>query len=136
MAKRNDPTNIVAGAGLLTAIFTDLNRLVMERGGSAEDLHRLTKPEGTETLRKIADLIVSGRTRHQLSFIANFSIRELNLGVRSYNALARVGIETFGDLVVKSPEQLKKLIPNFSDAMVDDVERCLAIHGLHLGTKL
>src|ERR671931_1935345 len=32
----------------------------------------------------------------------NFPIEELELGVRSYNCLKRVGIETIGDLVMKS----------------------------------
>ena len=32
----------------------------------------------------------------------NFPIEELELGVRSYNCLKRVGIETIGDLVTKT----------------------------------
>src|ERR687883_770790 len=35
----------------------------------------------------------------------NFPIEELELGVRSYNCLKRVGIETIGDLVVKSENE-------------------------------
>src|SRR2546421_5877631 len=36
----------------------------------------------------------------------NFPIEELELGVRSYNCLKRVGIETIGDLVMKSENEL------------------------------
>src|SRR5918911_1459546 len=36
----------------------------------------------------------------------NFPIEELELGVRSYNCLKRVGIETIGDLVTKSENEL------------------------------
>src|SRR5207237_5708729 len=36
----------------------------------------------------------------------NFPIEELELGVRSYNCLKRVGIETIGELVSKSENEL------------------------------
>jgi len=36
----------------------------------------------------------------------NFPIEELELGVRSYNCLKRVGIETIGDLVMKTENEL------------------------------
>ena len=42
----------------------------------------------------------------------NFPIEELELGVRSYNCLKRVGIETIGDLTSKSENELAA-IPNF-----------------------
>ena len=42
----------------------------------------------------------------------NFPIEELELGVRSYNCLKRVGIETIGDLVTMSENELGA-IPNF-----------------------
>ena len=42
----------------------------------------------------------------------NFPIEELELGVRSYNCLKRVGIETIGDLVSKTEGELAA-IPNF-----------------------
>src|ERR671937_113750 len=41
----------------------------------------------------------------------NFPIEELELGVRSYNCLKRVGIETIGDLVSKTETELAA-IPN------------------------
>src|SRR3954470_3631699 len=42
----------------------------------------------------------------------NILIEELELGVRSYNCLKRVGIETIGDLISKTEQELAA-IPNF-----------------------
>jgi DNA-directed RNA polymerase subunit alpha len=61
----------------------------------------------------------------------NFPIEELELGVRSYNCLKRVGIETIGDLVVKSENELAA-IPNFGKKSIEEVKETLATHGLHL----
>src|SRR6478672_9310271 len=59
----------------------------------------------------------------------NFPIEELELGVRSYNCLKRVGIETIGDLVVKSENELAA-IPNFGKKSIEEVKETLATHGL------
>lgn len=56
MAK-NDPGDLVAGAGLLTGIFTALRDEVTKRGGTSDDIHRLTRPEGRDTIVKMAELI-------------------------------------------------------------------------------
>ncbi|MGI8421465.1 MAG: DNA-directed RNA polymerase subunit alpha [Gaiellaceae bacterium] len=61
----------------------------------------------------------------------NFPIEELELGVRSYNCLKRVGIETIGDLVVKSENELAA-IPNFGKKSVEEVKETLQAHGLTL----
>ena len=61
----------------------------------------------------------------------NFPIEELELGVRSYNCLKRVGIETIGDLVVKSEQELAA-IPNFGKKSIEEVRETLAQHGLNL----
>jgi DNA-directed RNA polymerase subunit alpha len=61
----------------------------------------------------------------------NFPIEELELGVRSYNCLKRVGIETIGDLVVKSETELGA-IPNFGKKSIEEVKETLAAHGLSL----
>ncbi|MGH3093718.1 MAG: DNA-directed RNA polymerase subunit alpha, partial [Gaiellaceae bacterium] len=50
----------------------------------------------------------------------NFPIEELELGVRSYNCLKRVGIETIGDLVSKSENELAA-IPNFGKKSIEEV---------------
>jgi DNA-directed RNA polymerase subunit alpha len=61
----------------------------------------------------------------------NFPIEELELGVRSYNCLKRVGIETIGDLVSKSETELGA-IPNFGKKSIEEVRETLAAHGLTL----
>ena len=61
----------------------------------------------------------------------NFPIEELELGVRSYNCLKRVGIETIGDLVMKSESELA-VIPNFGKKSIEEVKETLATHGLNL----
>jgi DNA-directed RNA polymerase subunit alpha len=61
----------------------------------------------------------------------NFPIEELELGVRSYNCLKRVGIETIGDLVTKTESELAS-IPNFGKKSIEEVKETLAQHGLRL----
>jgi DNA-directed RNA polymerase subunit alpha len=61
----------------------------------------------------------------------NFPIEELELGVRSYNCLKRVGIETIGDLVMKTEQELGA-IPNFGKKSIEEVRETLAQHGLNL----
>src|SRR5438874_885006 len=62
----------------------------------------------------------------------NFPIEELELGVRSYNCLKRVGIETIGDLVVKSENELAA-IPNFGKKSIEEVKETLAKLGPRQG---
>jgi len=61
----------------------------------------------------------------------NFPIEELELGVRSYNCLKRVGIETIGDLVSKSENELAA-IPNFGKKSIEEVKETLVAQGLSL----
>jgi DNA-directed RNA polymerase subunit alpha len=61
----------------------------------------------------------------------NFPIEELELGVRSYNCLKRVGIETIGDLTSKSENELVA-IPNFGRKSIEEVRAALGTHGLTL----
>ena len=61
----------------------------------------------------------------------NFPIEELELGVRSYNCLKRVGIETIGDLVTKTENELAS-IPNFGKKSIEEVKETLGQHGLAL----
>jgi DNA-directed RNA polymerase subunit alpha len=61
----------------------------------------------------------------------NILIEELELGVRSYNCLKRVGIETIGDLVSKSETELAS-IPNFGKKSIEEVKETLAQHNLNL----
>jgi DNA-directed RNA polymerase subunit alpha len=61
----------------------------------------------------------------------NILIEELELGVRSYNCLKRVGIETIGDLVGKTEAELAA-IPNFGKKSIEEVKETLAAHQLSL----
>src|SRR5437016_13395786 len=63
--------------------------------------------------------------------LENFPIEELELGVRSYNCLKRVGIETIGDLVMKTENELAA-IPNFGKKSIEEVKETLQQHGLNL----
>jgi DNA-directed RNA polymerase subunit alpha len=93
------------------AIFTDIDRIegLGEAGAAAEAQAEPQLAHGME----------------------NFPIEELELGVRSYNCLKRVGIETIGDLVTKSENELAA-IPNFGKKSIEEVKETLATHGLNL----
>ncbi|MEO5576570.1 MAG: DNA-directed RNA polymerase subunit alpha [Gaiellaceae bacterium] len=93
------------------AIFTDLENMDDFRVGGPEDV----APEQS-----------SGA-----GAMENFPIEELELGVRSYNCLKRVGIETIGDLVSKSENELAA-IPNFGKKSIEEVKETLATQGLAL----
>ncbi|HJZ61751.1 MAG TPA: DNA-directed RNA polymerase subunit alpha [Miltoncostaeaceae bacterium] len=58
-------------------------------------------------------------------------IEELELGVRSYNCLKRVGIETIGDLISKTESELAA-IPNFGKKSIEEVKEVLSAQGLGL----
>ncbi len=93
------------------AIFTDLEKIegFGEAAGAAEAQAEVSLAHGME----------------------NFPIEELELGVRSYNCLKRVGIETIGDLVTKTESELAA-IPNFGKKSIEEVKETLATHGLTL----
>jgi DNA-directed RNA polymerase subunit alpha len=96
------------------AIFTDLDRI-----------------EGFGESASAADGGGGGAEPALAHGMENFPIEELELGVRSYNCLKRVGIETIGDLVVKSENELAA-IPNFGKKSIEEVKETLATHGLTL----
>jgi DNA-directed RNA polymerase subunit alpha len=92
------------------AIFTDIERIEgLGEAGAAEPTAEPSLAHGME----------------------NFPIEELELGVRSYNCLKRVGIETIGDLVTKTETDLAA-IPNFGKKSIEEVKETLAAHGLNL----
>jgi hypothetical protein len=91
------------------AIFTDIDKIEGFGEAAVEAAAEATTSHGME----------------------NFPIEELELGVRSYNCLKRVGIETIGDLTSKSEAELAA-IPNFGKKSVEEVRETLAAHGLTL----
>ena len=107
------PKDAIAAAAdiLITqlAIFTDLERLDLGEIAATAEAETPTTSHGME----------------------NFPIEELELGVRSYNCLKRVGIETIGDLVMKSENELAA-IPNFGKKSIEEVRETLAVHSLKL----
>lgn len=58
-------------------------------------------------------------------------IEELELGVRSYNCLKREGVESVGDLIAKSEQELM-CIPNFGRKSIEEVRERLAKNNLKL----
>ena len=91
------------------AIFTDLEKIDVMTEAAAAEAEAPATTHGME----------------------NFPIEELELGVRSYNCLKRVGIETIGDLTSKSENELAA-IPNFGRKSIEEVRETLAAHGLTL----
>jgi DNA-directed RNA polymerase subunit alpha len=91
------------------AIFTDLDRIEGFGEAAAQEQAEPALAHGME----------------------NFPIEELELGVRSYNCLKRVGIETIGDLVTKTENELAA-IPNFGKKSIEEVKETLGAHGLTL----
>jgi len=81
--------------------------------------------------RPSADTTPDSRDRADAHPMENFPIEELELGVRSYNCLKRVGIETIGDLVMKTENELAA-IPNFGKKSIEEVKETLQQHGLNL----
>ncbi|MEX1113496.1 MAG: hypothetical protein WD603_00025 [Patescibacteria group bacterium] len=55
---RKDPSDIVSGAGMLTSIFTKLDKAVTAAGGRPKDIHRLATDEGDALLTQFAELLV------------------------------------------------------------------------------
>ena len=83
-----DPRDAIAQAAEILirqlAIFTDIEKIEGFGEAAAEQAAEPSLAHGME----------------------NFPIEELELGVRSYNCLKRVGIETIGDLVSKTENEL------------------------------
>src|SRR5439155_2467973 len=105
-------------------------------GQAAEILIRqlaiFTDIEKMEGFGEAAAAVDGGPSEPSLAHgMENFPIEELELGVRSYNCLKRVGIETIGDLVMKSENELAA-IPNFGKKSIEEVKETLGQHGLTL----
>jgi DNA-directed RNA polymerase subunit alpha len=104
-------------------------------GQAAEILIRqlaiFTDIEKMEGFGEAAAAVEAGPEASLAHGMENFPIEELELGVRSYNCLKRVGIETIGDLVTKTENELAA-IPNFGKKSIEDVKETLAAHGLNL----
>jgi DNA-directed RNA polymerase subunit alpha len=74
-----------------------------------------------------AEVLLAGKC----SGFDDMPIEELELGVRSYNCLKREGIETVGDLIAKSEQELM-CIPNFGRKSIEEVRERLEKNDLNL----
>ncbi|MFM8762409.1 MAG: DNA-directed RNA polymerase subunit alpha [Solirubrobacterales bacterium] len=101
------------------AIFTDEDRIEELRQGPVGVLEG-----GVAGMPGVAPIAVGGADDDIL-------IEELELGVRSYNCLKRAGIQTIGELLSKSEDELAA-IPNFGRKSIDEVVETLAARGLTL----
>ncbi|MDX6721087.1 MAG: DNA-directed polymerase subunit alpha [Solirubrobacteraceae bacterium] len=98
------------------AIFTDADRYHQPR-----DSAQLEGSHG----HAAAHVDASARATHDRR------IEELGLGVRSYNCLRRVGIQTIGSLVTKSRQDLNA-IPSLGQKSIDEIIDTLRDFGLAL----
>ena len=122
---------------------TDLDRLVLEiwTDGSVRpeealqeasrlliDHFRLFAGIADETSAGAAFSVTEDPDRARLMVMP---IEELDLSVRPYNCLKRAGLQTVGDLVKKSEEEVAA-VKNFGRKSLDEVKEKLAAHGLSL----
>jgi DNA-directed RNA polymerase subunit alpha len=99
------------------SIFTEADRVDALRGGAAgEPGGDLAAPDGALPRADGMDEIL---------------IEELELGVRSYNCLKRAGIQTVGELLQRSENELAA-IPNFGSKSIEEVRETLRARGLSL----
>ena len=75
--------------------------------------------------------IVVGPQTDETSKIASMPIEELDLSVRPYNCLKRAGINTLGDLLQKTEDEVVN-VKNFGRKSLDEVKEKLAGFGLEL----
>jgi len=102
------------------AIFTDA------------DIEELPRPGGPGPLEAAAAGVAGGGAPvRPTSAMDDILIEELELGVRSYNCLKRAGVQTVGDLISKSENELAA-IPNFGKKSIDEVIETLQARGLDL----
>ncbi|MCB8916019.1 MAG: DNA-directed RNA polymerase subunit alpha [Thermoleophilales bacterium] len=95
-----------------------------------------TDPDRVEELTARAPVIAEGIVVENGAPVAtggenDILIDELELSVRSYNCLKRAGIETIGQLLVKSESELAA-IPNFGSKSIEEVIENLEGRGHHL----
>ncbi len=108
------------------AIFTDADRVVELRdtgGLGALEPGLVGGPAGAGVPGQ-----PGGRPANAMDDIL---IEELELGVRSYNCLKRAGIQTVGDLISKTENELNA-IPNVGKKSIDEVIETLEGRGLSL----
>ncbi len=74
----------------------------------------------------------SARQTERLSQLLSISVNDFELSVRSRNCLQKMGVETLGDLVRTSEQQLLSS-KNFGDTSLQEIREMLSSKGLGLG---
>ncbi len=81
---------------------------------------------------KIGDVeIMVEKEEEERDKILDMSIEELDLSVRSYNCLKRAGINTVGELIMKTEEEMMK-VRNLGKKSLEEVDEKLEALGLEL----
>jgi DNA-directed RNA polymerase subunit alpha len=121
--------------------MTDRDRLILdvESDGSITPREALASAGGTllELVQLFGELAeapsmqVSAAEDDSAPSDYGITVEELNLSVRSYNCLKREGINTVGDLVQRSEQELMD-IRNFGQKSIDEVKAKLEELGLDL----
>ena len=157
-AERHRKSEHVIGVIPVDSVFSPIQKVnyVVEdtRVGHAADYDRLVlevwtdgsiRPEEAlqESARLLIDCfrlfvgtaagpeIVVGPQTDETSKIASMPIEELDLSVRPYNCLKRAGINTLGDLLQKTEDEVVN-VKNFGRKSLDEVKEKLAGLGLEL----
>lgn len=160
-AERNKKPDAPIGVIPIDAIFSPIRRVNFTvtdtRVGQQTDFDRLTLEvwtDGTIAADEATSLAARILTEHLALFVGlagpveglelmadkeaserdhllERSIEELDLSVRSFNCLKRAGINTIGELIAKTPEDMMK-VRNLGKKSLEEVEEKLAALGLHL----
>ena len=78
---------------------------------------------------------VADRGVKRLNENLNRSVEELELSVRSYNCLKNANIQTIGELVQKTEQEMLKT-KNFGRKSLNEIKEILATMGLTLGMRI
>ncbi len=157
-AERHRKSEHVIGVIPVDSVFSPIQKVnfVVEdtRVGHATDFDRLVlevwtdgsiRPE--EALQESARLLIDcfrlfvgataapevavGAPADEANKMASMPIEELDLSVRPYNCLKRAGINTLGDLLQRTEEEVVN-VKNFGRKSLDEVKEKLAALGLEL----
>jgi DNA-directed RNA polymerase subunit alpha len=157
-AERHRKSEHVIGVIPIDSVFSPIQKVnyVVDdtRVGQAADYDRLTlevwtdgsiRPE--EALQESARLLIDGfrlfvgtavapevtvgPQADEANKLATMPIEELDLSVRPYNCLKRAGINTLGDLLQRTEEEVVN-VKNFGRKSLDEVKEKLAALGLEL----
>jgi DNA-directed RNA polymerase subunit alpha len=157
-AERHRKSEHVIGVIPVDSVFSPIQKVNYEvedtRVGHATDFDRLVlevwtdgsiRPE--EALQESARLLIdcfrlfvgttvapevtAGPQADEANKMASMPIEELDLSVRPYNCLKRAGINTLGDLLQRTEEEVVN-VKNFGRKSLDEVKEKLAALGLEL----